>query len=98
MAFKIYKNKVTGHSSVSIKQNDKKRWHNLPMSHKKPNDSFIEIQDPHPKAKSGDKSYVRKYVRKDKKGVKGFQYLNYVIKNEDEVKIKRYVKEKYKKR
>lgn len=49
MAFKIYKNKVTGHSSISIKQNDKKRWHNLPMSHKKPKDSFIEIQDPHPK-------------------------------------------------
>lgn len=98
MAFKLYKNKITNHASISTKQKDKSKWYNLPVSHSKPSDSYIEIQDPHPKAKQGQKSYVRKYIRKDKKGVKGHPYKEYRLSKKSEKKIKQYLKEKYKKR
>lgn len=98
MAFKIYKNKITGHASVSIKQRDKKRWYNLPMSHEKPKDSYIKVNDPHPQANKKAHSYVRKYVRKDKTGVKGFKYDKYEFSSKSESKIKNYLKEKYKKK
>lgn len=98
MAFKFYKNKITNHTSVSVRQKDKSRWYNLPVSHTKPADSYIEIQDPHPKAELGQKSYVRKYVRVDKKGVRGHPYKEYHLSKKDENKIKKYLKKKYKKR
>ena len=98
MAFKIYKNKVTGHASVSLKHKDKRHWYNLPMSHKKPNDSFIKVNDPHPKANKKAHSYVRKYVRKDKIGVKSRLYKDYKLSPKSESKIKNYLKTKYKKK
>ena len=55
MSFKIYKNKITGHASVSLKHKDKKHWCNLPMSHSKPKDSYVKVNDPHPKA---DKKHI----------------------------------------
>ena len=67
--FKFYKNKKTHHPSISIRQKDKRKWHNIPISHSKPkNDTFIQIDDPRPKAKQNDKSYIRKYIRIDKHG------------------------------
>ena len=96
--FYIYKNKITCHASVSLKQRDKSFWFNLPMSHKKPNDSFIEIKDTHPKAPKGKRAYIRKYVRKDKRGVRGHPYKEYRLIKDDEIKIKSYLKQKYKKR
>jgi len=98
MAFKIYKNKITGHASVSIKQKDKNLWYNLPMSHEAPKDSYIKVNDPHPKADKKAHSYVRKYVRKDKTGVRDFQYTNYKFSVKSEEKIKNYLKSKFKKK
>lgn len=102
MAFKIYKNKITKHPSVSIKQNDKKHWFNLPMSHSKPNDSYIKtnifiINNNH-KKRNNQESYVRKYVRKDKMGVRGHPYNEILFDQNAENEIKKYLKTKYKKR
>jgi len=36
MPLKIYRNKKTRHPSISIRQKDKTKWHNMPMSHSKP--------------------------------------------------------------
>ena len=96
--FKIYKNKVTGHASVSLKQKDKKRWYNLPMSHSKPKGSYIKANDPHPKAGKKAHSYVNKYVRKDKTGVRSFRYKDYKFSQKSESKINNYLKEKFKKK
>ena len=81
--FKFYKNKKTHHPSISIRQRDKRKWHNIPISHSKPkNDTFIQIDDPHPKAKQNDKSYIRKYIRIDKRGVKATRIENiFYLKN-----------------
>ena len=99
MAFKFYLNKKTMHPSISIRQTDKKKWHNIPITHKKPrHDSSIEIDDPHPKAHKKDKAYVQRFVRKDKRGVKGHPYREYKLNRESEDKIKKYLKQKYKKR
>ena len=98
MAFRIYKNKITGHASISIKQRDKKRWYNLPMSHKKPNDSYLKVNDPHPRADKKAHSYIRKYVRKDKTGARDFEYKNYKFSPKSEKKIKNYLKTRFKKR
>lgn len=98
MPLKIYRNKKTRHPSISIRQKDKTKWHNMPMSHSKPKHlSYIKINDPHPYAKTGNKTFVRKYIRKDKKGVRGFLYKDYRLSIEDELKIKSYLKQKYKK-
>ena len=97
--FKFYKNRITRHPSVSIKTKDKTRWSNMPMSHSKTKgDSNIEVDDPHPKAKKGEKAYIRLYVRLDKKGVKGHPYKEYVLSKSSELAIKRYLKRRYKKR
>ncbi len=98
MSFKVYKNKVTGHASVSLKHRDKKHWYNLPMSHEKPKDSFIRVNDPHPKASKKGHSYIRKYVRIDKRGVKSRCYRGYVFSLNSEIKIKNYLKQKFKKK
>ena len=98
MSFKIYKNKITGHASVSVKQKNKKIWYNLPMSHEKPNDSYIKVNDPHPKANKKGHSYIRKYVRKDKRGVKSRMYKGYKFSPKSELKIKNYLKAKFKKK
>lgn len=99
MSFKIYKNKKTKHPSLSIRQKDKSKWYNIVISHHKPSkDSSIEINDPHPKANKNDKAYAQRYIRKDKKGVRGHPYREYKLNNESETKMKKYLKEKYKKR
>lgn len=99
MTFKIYKNRKTRHPSISIKQNNPCAWHNMPITHSRPkHKSSLEISDPHPLAKPNAKSYVRCYVRKDKKKIKGHPYKEYVLSKESETKIKNYLKSKYKKR
>lgn len=97
--FRIYKNKKTRHPSISLRQKDRAKWHNLPITHKKPKrDSSLEIEDPHPKAKASSKSYVRRYVRKDNKNIKGHRYKEYILSKSSEQIIKNYLKIKYKKR
>ena len=97
--FKFYKNKKTHHPSISIRQKDKRKWHNIPISHSKPkNDTFIQIDDPRPKAKQNDKSYIRKYIRIDKHGVKGHPYREYILSKKSEQLIKQYLKQRNKKR
>lgn len=98
MAFKIYKNKITGHASVSVRQKDKQRWYSLPMSHSKPKDSYIKVNDPHPKANKKAHSYIRKYIRKDKRGVRDFEYNGYRFSPKSESKIKNYLKVRFKKK
>ena len=97
--FKIYKNKKTRHPSISLKQKDRSKWHNMPMTHEKPKgDTSLTIDDPHPKAVAGDKSYVRRFVRKDNQKIKGHRYKEYVLSETSEQTIKDYLKRKYKKR
>ena len=97
--FKFYFNKITRHPSISVKQADKRYWHNIPVTHSKPkNDASLVINDPHPKAQKVSVAFARRFVRKDKCGVKGFKYRQYRMNRESELRIKRYLKEKYKKR
>ncbi len=97
--FKIYFNKKTKHPALSIKQKDKKHWFNMSFSHtKSKNDSCLVIHDPHPNAIKGSVVYARRYIRKDKKGVKGFKYKKYRLDKESESLIKQYLHQKYKKK
>ena len=90
MTFKIYKNRKTRHPSISVKSGDKKRWHNLEITHSPTNDGrYIEIDNPNPKDKK--KSYVRKYYRQDIHKAKGYKYKNYVITQQSEKEIKKYL-------
>ena len=98
MAFKFYLNKKTRHPSISLKQRDRKRWHNISISHSKPHDASIEINDPHPKANKDSRVYAQRYIRKDKKGVRGHPFREYKLNDLSEHKIKKYLKQKYKKR
>ena len=71
----------------------------MPITHSKPTkDTSLEIDDPHPKATKRSKSYIRRYVRRDKRKVRGHPYREYVLSKQSERIIKRYLKEKYKKR
>ena len=97
--FKIYKNRKTNHPSISIKQRNRRYWWNMPITHSKPTkDTSLEIDDPHPKAKTGSKTYVRRYIRKDKRKVKGHPYREYILSKKPEMIIKKYLKRKHKKR
>ena len=92
MSFKIYKNRKTKHPSISIKSGDKKRWHNLEITHSPINgQKYIEIGSLIPSGKR--KSFVRKYYRKDKHKLKGFKYKNYRLSALSETKVKKYLKE-----
>ena len=54
--FKFYLNRKVRHPSISVKSKNKKKWRNLPITHSKPSkDTFIVIEDPHPKAKKAQK-------------------------------------------
>ena len=97
--FKFYNNRKTRHPSISIKCNKKHIWRNMPISHSKPsNDSYLEIDDPHPKANKHSKVFVRKYVREDKPKIKGGLYKKYRMTTRSERIVKGYLKQKYKKR
>ena len=97
MAFKIYFNKKTRHRSISLSGKDKTRWENMEMTHKpSKHDSYIEIVTV--SSSGSSKTHARKYVRRDKHGVKGKRYTRIGLNNESEYKIKSYLKSKYKKR
>ena len=97
--FKFYLNRKTRHPSISVKSKNKKKWRNLPITHSKPSkDTFVIIDDPHPKAKSGSKAFVRKYVREDEYKFKGYLYKKYKTSLRSERVIRNYLKTKYKKR
>ena len=97
MAFKIYFNKKTRHPSISLSGKDKTRWENMEMTHKpSKHDSYIEIVTV--SSSGSSKTHARKYVRRDKHGVKGKRYTRIGLNNESEHKIKSYLKSKCKKR
>lgn len=103
MSFKFYKNKKTKHPSISVKQRNKTKWFNMPLTHEKPKDSYIKVVDPHPKNKKKriseqNYSYIRLYIRTDKKGIKGHPYREYKLTKKEEREIKEYLSRKYKKR
>ena len=91
MAFKIYFNKKTKHPSVSLSSEDKTRWENLEMTHhpSKKNKYIIVVCV----SLSGcSQSYVRKYIRKDRKGVKGKLHKNTKLDYSSENRIVIYLK------
>ena len=91
--FKFYWNRKTNHSSISLKSGDKKRWHNLEVTHRPTqNHSYIMVIDPSPKGKSY--VYVRKYVRLDKHKIKGFLYKKYRLDKKSEKIIKQFLKQR----
>ena len=97
MAFKIYFNKKTRHPSISLSGKEKEIWENMEMTHHPTsNHSYIDIVTVSSSGKS--KSYVRKYIRKDKHGVKGKRLHRVSLNNSSESKIKSYLKERNKKR
>lgn len=96
MAFKIYFNKKTGHPSISLSGKDKEKWENMEMTHHPTKKhSYIDIITI--SSKGSTKSYVRKYVRKDKKGVRGKIHKNTRLSNDSEGKVKEYLKHRNKK-
>ena len=91
MAFKIYNNRKTKHPSISIKSGDKKRWHNLEITHNPTsNGRYIEIDNINP-SESGS-SYVRKFIRKDKHKIKSYWYKKFRLTYGSERKVKKYLK------
>lgn len=97
MSFKVYKNKKTKHPSISIKSGDRKKWHNLEVTHSpRKSDRYIEIDDLNPRVRG--KAFVRKYYRKDKHKLKGFRYKDYKLSDSSEKKIKKYLRKHNKKR
>ena len=95
MAFKIYFNKKTRHPSISLSGKEKEIWENMEMTHHPtPNHSYIDIVTISPNGRS--KSYVRRYVHKDKRGVKGKRLRRVSIDYSSEKKVKHYLKEKNK--
>lgn len=62
----VYFNRRRGHTAVTI-NDDGKIWENMDLTHKPSGDSYIELEKPN---KFGKKTYVRKYLNKDKFGVK----------------------------
>ena len=97
MAFKIYFNKKTRHPSISLSGKEKEIWENMEMTHHPTsNDSYIEIECVSSNGES--KSYVRKYIRRDKIGVKVKRPKRTKLTNDSESKVKQFLKEKNKKR
>ena len=95
MAFKIYFNKKTRHPSISLSGKEKEIWENMVMTHHPTkNDSYIDIVIVSPNRLS--KSYVRKYIRKDKKRVRGKPYPRLKLDDSSESDIKNYLKNKKK--
>ena len=97
MGFKIYFNKKTGHPSISLSGKEKAASENMEMTHHPTGkDAYIEIECVSSNGES--KSYVRKYIRKDKIGVKAKRPKRTKLTNESEQKVKQFLKEKNKKR
>ena len=97
MTFRIYKNRKTRHPSISIKSGDKKKWHNLEVTHSPVcGQKYIEIDSLIPSDKK--KSFVRKYYRKDKHKLKGFRYKNYKLSKRSEYRVKDYLKKRHKRK
>ena len=90
MAFKIYFNKKTRHPSISLSGKDAEKWDNMEMTHHPTrNHSYIDIVTVSPNGSS--KSYVRKYVRKDKYRIKGKRLHRVSLDDSSEKKIKSYL-------
>ena len=97
MAFKIYFNKKTGHPSISLSGKDKTIWENLEMTHHpKNNDRYIDIVCL--SSNGSSKSYVRKYIRHDKKGVKSKKPKKQKLTDTSEIKVKQFLSDCHKKR
>ena len=95
MAFKIYFNKKTRHPSISLSGKEKEIWENMEMTHHPTkNHVYIEIVIISPNGRS--KSHVRKYVRKDKTGVRGKPFPRLKLESSSESDIKAYLKNKKK--
>ena len=90
MAFKIYFNKKTRHPSISLSGKEKEIWENMEMTHHPTkNHAYIDIVTISPNGSS--KSYVRKYVRKDKRGIKGKRLHRVSLDDSSEKKVKSYL-------
>ena len=97
MAFKIYFNKKTRHPSISLSGKEKEIWENMEMTHHPTNnDTYIEIECISSNGET--RSYVRKYIRMDKIGVKAKRPKRTKMTNDSESKVKQFLKEKNKKR
>ena len=62
----VYFNRRRGHTAVTI-NDDGKLWENMDLTHKPSGDSYIILEKTN---RYGKKTYVRKYLNKDKSGVK----------------------------
>ena len=93
--YKFYRNKKTKHPSIEIDfDKDNKIWKNLEVTHKpSSNQRYIEL-DVNPNPFDTDKSYVRRYVRKDSLGIRGYQYKNFSLSDSDKIKIDNYLNNK----
>ena len=97
MAFKIYFNRKTRHPAISLSGKEKEIWENMELTHHPTrNHSYIEIVTTSPNGSS--KSYVRKYIRKDKLRIKGKKMRRISLDNSSENKIKSYLHSRKEKR
>ena len=97
MAFKIYFNKKTRHPSISLSGKEKEIWENMEMTHHPTNkDNYIVIECI--SSNGVTTSYVRRYIRKDNRGVKARHPKRTKLTEKSETKVKNYIKETKKKR
>ena len=65
----VYFNRRRGHTAVTI-NDDGKLWENMDLTHKPSGDSYIVLEKTN---RCGKKTYVRKYLNKDKSGAKAIK-------------------------
>ena len=94
MSFKFYKNRITGHPSISLSSKNKSFWFNMPVSHVR-NGRCFEVENPN--KNDLKKTYIRKYVRHDSFNAKLHRYDKYKLSEKNEFEIKKYLKNRYKK-
>ena len=97
MAFKIYFNKKTRHPSISLSGKEKEIWENMEMTHH-PTDKYNYIVIECVSSNGVTTSYVRRYIRKDNRGVKAKHPKRTKLTEKSEAKVKNYLKEAKKKR
>ncbi len=97
MAFKIYFNKKTRHPSISLSGKEKEIWENMEMTHHPTSkDKYIIIECV--SSNGMTTSYVRRYIRKDNRGVKSKHPKRTRLTEKSEAKVKNYLRETKKKR
>ncbi|MCR5332483.1 MAG: hypothetical protein K6E11_00425 [Bacilli bacterium] len=90
--YRFFKNKRTNyHPSIQIDVLEDGTWENIEITHSPTKKGKYEELDANPNPDSNEKSYFRKYLRKDKLRHRGKELKKYRLVVSDEIKIDVYV-------